>query len=290
MQKPKFVDTHVHFYDMQHPELVYAHWAPDVDHPTLGKQMRKLGERNFLAEDYIEVTRESNVVKAVHVQAAIGSPDPVKETEWLQEAADRTGVPHGIIAFADLCASDVEMTLERHCGFPNMRGVRDFDGASHMTDTQFLHGFGLLEKYDLVASMNVTWEHMATVRCMAERHPNIRMVIDHAGGPWERDAKYLERWRRGMETVAGAENVWCKISGLGMSDHNWTTASIRPLVLYCIEAFGVERCFFGTNWPVDSLWSGYDDVVGAYAEIISGFSGEERERLFVKNAEELYRI
>ena len=57
MVKPEFVDTHVHFYDMQHPELVYAHWAPDVDHPTLGTQMRKLGERNFVAEDYIEVTR-----------------------------------------------------------------------------------------------------------------------------------------------------------------------------------------------------------------------------------------
>ena len=118
MEKPEFVDTHVHFYDMQHPELVYAHWGPDVDHPTLGKQMRKLGERNFVAEDYIELTRPSNVVKAVHVQAAIGSPDPVKETEWLQEAADRTGFPHGIIAFANLSAPDVETVLAGHCEYP----------------------------------------------------------------------------------------------------------------------------------------------------------------------------
>ena len=278
MGKPEFVDTHVHFYDMHHPELVYAHWGPDVDHPTLGKQMRKLGERNFVAEDYIEVTRTSNVVKAVHVQAAIGSPDPVKETEWLQEAADRTGFPHGIIAFANLSAPDVETVLAGHCEYASMRGIRDFDSAGHLTDSRFLHGFGLLEKYDLVAGMNVTWEQMDTVRSMADSHPNIRMVIDHTGGRGERDPAYLESWRRGMATVAGADNVWCKISGLGMTDHDWTVDSIRPFVLYCIETFGTERCFFGTNWPVDSLWSGYADVVDAYTEIVSEFSPDERER------------
>ena len=290
MNKPEFVDTHVHYYDMQHPELVYAHWAPDVDHPTLGTQMRKLGERNFVAEDYIDLTRPSNVIKSVHVQAAIGSPDPVKETEWLQEAADRTGFPHGIIAFADLSADDAETVLVGHCEFLNMRGIRDFDSAGHLTDSRFLRGFGLLEKYDLIASMNVTWEQMDTVRSMADSHPNIRMVIDHTGGPWERDPEYLERWRRGMATVAGADNVWCKISGLGMTDHDWTVDSIRPFVLYCIETFGTERCFFGTNWPVDSLWSGYADVIDAYTEIIADFTADERESLFVKNAERLYRI
>ncbi len=290
MEKPKFVDTHVHFYDMQHPELVYAHWAPDVDHPTLGTQMRKLGERNFLAEDYIETTLPSNVVKAVHVQAAIGSPDPVLETGWLQEAADRTGFPHGIIAFADLSDPNVEAILDGHCAFGNMRGIRDFDAAGRLTDSSFLRGFGLLKKYDLIASMNVTWEQMDTVRRLAESHPDIRMVIDHTGGPWEGDVEYLASWRRGMATVAGADNVWCKISGLGMTDHDWTVDSIRPFVLYCIETFGTDRCFFGTNWPVDSLWSGYADVIDAYIEIIAEFTPGERERLFVENAEELYRI
>lgn len=290
MERLEFVDTHVHFYDMQHPDLVYAHWAADVDHPTLGTQMRKLGQRNFIAEDYIAESKGSNAVKAVHVQAAIGSPDPVQETEWLQEAADRTGYPHGIVAFADLSDPLVEATLERHCEFPNMRGIRDYDGAEHLTEPQFIRGFGLLGKYNLIASMNVTWPHMLDIRSIAARFPNVQLVIDHAGGPWERNTAYIEHWKQGMAAAAEAENMWCKISGLGMTDHTWTTASIRPFVLYCIETFGVERCFFGTNWPVDSLWSGYADVVDAYAEIISEFSRPERERLFARNAEWLYRI
>ena len=62
------------------------------------------------------------LTKAVHVQAAIGSPDPVTETEWLQEAADRTGFPHGIVAYADLRDPGVEAVLERHCESPEHAG------------------------------------------------------------------------------------------------------------------------------------------------------------------------
>ena len=108
MDKLEFVDTHVHFYDMQHPELVYEGWQPSVPHPVVGWQLRKLAERNYIAEDYIAETRNANVTKAVHVQAAMGSPDPVTETEWLQEAADRTGFPHGIVAHADLRDPGIE--------------------------------------------------------------------------------------------------------------------------------------------------------------------------------------
>ena len=98
MSKPEFVDAHIHLYDMQHPELFYGHWQPGVPHPFLGSQIQKLAERNYLAEDYISETRDANVTKAIHVQAAIGTKDPVKETEWLQKAADRTGFPQGIVS------------------------------------------------------------------------------------------------------------------------------------------------------------------------------------------------
>ncbi len=290
MNNPEFVDSHVHYYDMQHPELVYAHWAPDVVHPELGTRTRKLGERNFLAEDFVELSRPLNVIKAVHVQAALGSPDPVTETAWLQDAADRTGFPHAIIAAADLSAPDASRTLERHCQFANMRGIRDFEVSERLDEPATLHGFGLMEEMGLVASMNVTWEHMATVRSIAGRFPDLQLVVDHTGSPLERSRDYVANWRRGMATAAGAENVWCKISGLGMTDYEWTADSIRPFVLYCIETFGVERCCFGTNWPVDSLFSGYADIVSAYAQIIAGFDESERERLFVSNAEKLYRI
>ena len=290
MAKPEFVDAHVHFYDMGHPELFYAHWQPDEDHPVLGAQTRKLAARNWLAEDFIAVSRDSKVTKAVHVQAAIGSPDPVTETEWLQEAADRTGFPHAIVAYADLRDPGIEAVLERHCEFPNMKGVRDFSYGDYLVEPDFHRGYALMEKYDLVASIAAQWQDMEKVRDLAARFPNTVIVIDHAGGPMERTPEYFNNWKQGMQTAAQAENIICKISGLGMGDHNWTVDSIRPYVLHCIETFGVERSLFATNWPVDSLWSDYDTIVNAYDEITRDFTEDERRAIFSSNTERLYRI
>ena len=290
MEKLDFVDSHIHLYDMQHPHLTYGHWAPNFIHPVLGAQIQVLGERNFIAEDYLEITKDANVTKAIHVQAAIGSEDPVKETEWLQEASDRTGFPHGIVAFADFSARDIQETLERHCVFENMRGIRDFEAADHFEAPSFKQGFGLMERYDLIASMGVEWMQMSQLKSVASEFPGVKLVLDHTGTPLKRDDEYVEGWRRGISSLGEVDNLWCKISGLGMGDHEWTTERIRSFVMHCIETFGTDRCFFGTNWPVDSLWSSYDSIVDAYAEIVSDFSDQERQSLFSTNAENLYRI
>lgn len=81
-----------------------------------------------------------------------------------------------------------------------------------------------------------------------------------------------------------------KISGLGQCDHRWTVDSLRPWVLTSIEEFGTERAFFGTNWPVDRLFSSYGDVLDAYAEIIADFSEDEQRRLFNENANRIFRL
>ena len=290
MAKLEFVDSHVHFYDMQHPELFYGHWQPDVDPPLIGKQMRKLGERNFLAEDFIETTRASNVTKAVHVQAAIGSKDPVKETEWLEDAAERTGFPHAIVAYADLSDLNVESVLERHCEFPRMRGIRDFSYGDFLVSDDFHRGYALLEKYNLHASIAAQCQEMEKLVALASKFPNTVIVIDHAGNPAERTPEYFELWRQGMATAATAENIIIKVSGLGMGDHSWTVDSIRPWVLACIDAFGVERSIFATNWPVDSLFSDYDTLIDAYTEVVADFSEDEKRDMFARNTETLYRI
>ncbi|HXE81753.1 MAG TPA: amidohydrolase family protein, partial [Gemmatimonadales bacterium] len=73
-------------------------------------------------------------------------------------------------------------------------------------------------------------------------------------------------------------------------DHRWTLESLRPWVMTCIEAFGVQRSFFGTNWPVDRLFSSYGDVLDAYAEIISDLSDSEQHALFSLTANRVFGI
>ncbi len=84
----------------------------------------------------------------------------------------------------------------------------------------------------------------------------------------------------------------CKVSGFGMVDHAWTVESITPWVLHCMEAFGPERIMFGTNWPVDVVYSSYLRQVDAWRWIIAaaGFSREEQEAMLFRNAQRYYGI
>ena len=61
-------------------------------------------------------------------------------------------------------------------------------------------------------------------------------------------------------------------------------------MLGAIETFGVDRIVFGSNWPLDRMFSSYPDVINAYAEIISGFSRDEQVKMFSGNAERIFRI
>jgi predicted TIM-barrel fold metal-dependent hydrolase len=284
-----FVDTHVHYIDLQDPRLFYAWLQPEFVHPVLG-DIDGLKVLKYTAEQFIAETRFQNVSKCVHVQAALGISDPVEETRWLQAQADRVGFPHGIIANCDLAGLGVEEMLERHLQYPNMRGIRDFGQGDYLVDERWRKGYGLLAKYGLVYCLDLVPEDLPNVRALADLYPDVLLCIDHAGFPRRRDREYFRMWRRGMDEAAGAPNTVVKISGLGMCDNRWTVDSIRPWVESSIEAFGVGRSFFGTNWPVDRLFSSYGDVVDAYAEIISGCSQSEQEALFSKNAERVFRI
>lgn len=288
----RFVDAHVHFYDMGHPTLHYAHWQPDEDHPVLGPQTRQLGQRNYLAEDFLAESAPHGTAKCVHVQAAIGSDDPVEETKWLQAARERTGGPSAIVGYVDLSASDAEREIERHLQYPAFKGIRDFAEGQpdYLVSDEFRRGFALLGKHGLVSSIAAQWQEMEKVADLAARFPDIPIVLDHTGLPQERTTEYFELWRGGLAAVREAENIVCKISGLGMFDQSWTVDSIRPYVETAIELFGPTRALFASNWPIDSLWSSYQAVVEAYREIAAPLSDDEREQLFVGTTERLYRI
>ena len=289
MSELEFVETHVHLWDLGHPKVTYDWLGPDAAFPRVGPDFDKL-KRDYLADDFIAETRAANVTKAVHVQAALGTPDPVDETAWLQAQSDRTGFPHAAVVYVDLGQPVAQAELERHLRYPLTRGVRDFYAADNLGDPAYRRGYRLLERYGLVASMNVKMQHMEAVRDLARRFPGVPVVIDHCGLPESRTDEYFQAWRGAMSTAAEAENVYCKISGLGMDDWSWTVESIRPWVQHCIDAFGPSRCVFATNWPVDRLYSSYDTLVDAYRELVAGFSLDEQKAMFSRNAERLYRI
>jgi len=289
MAELPFVDTHFHLHDMKHPTLRYAWLEPDAMHGFL-PDTDPLKAQRYRIKDYLAEIRFANVSKAIHVQAAVNTPDPVDETAWLQAFADETGFPHGIVAECHLARPDAAQVLDRHLAYANVRGIRNFGEGRYLVNPAWRRGFAELAPRNLVSCIDTRVELAPDLLDLARAFPATAICVDHCAIPMGRDAESFRRWRAAMSEMAKAPNVTMKISGLGMCDPRWTVASIRPYVLGAIEAFGVERVVFGTNWPVDRMYSSYPDVVNAYAEVISSFTREEQTKMFSGNAERIFRI
>ena len=289
MHQLSLVDTHFHLHDMKNPSLRYSWLEPEAIHPLLG-DIDAIKAQHYWIEDYIAEIRFSNVPKAIHVQAALGILDPVEETRWLQGFADKFGYPHGIVAECHLGEDDAESVLHRHTEFRNVRGIRDLVDANQLSDSDWMRGFSLLSKFNLVSCIDTTFENFPRIKELAKRNPTIPIFIDHCGYPLNNREGYFSDWRAALKDVAEAENVFIKISGIGMFVPDWTQKSIQPWVLACIEEFSPERVVFGTNWPLDRLYSSYPDIVNAYRSIVAAFSDSEAIAMFSGNAERLFRI
>ena len=289
MAELAFVDTHFHLHDLKHPSLRYGWLERDAVHGFL-PDTDPLKSQRYRIKDYLAEIRFANVPKAIHVQAAVNTPDPVDETAWLQAFADATGYPQGIVAECHLARPDAARVLDRHLMYKNVRGIRNFGEGNYLMDAHWRRGFAELGPRNLVSCIDTRIERAADILDLARSFPETQLCIDHCAIPMQRDAACFRKWRAAMDVMASAPNVTMKISGLGMCDALWTVASIRPYVLGSIDAFGTDRVVFGTNWPVDRMFSSYPDLVNAYAEIISGFASAEQVKMFSANAERLFRI
>ena len=100
-------------------------------------------------------------------------------------------------------------------------------------------------------------------------------------------------WQNAIDALSLFENVSIKLSGFSERIiGDWNNNDIKPFIDYSIEKFSVERCMFGTNFPVDKAFSPktYIDYWDSYHTITSHLSSDEKDSLFFKNAEKYYKI
>jgi predicted TIM-barrel fold metal-dependent hydrolase len=154
----------------------------------------------------------------------------------------------------------------------------------------FRRGYALLGAHGLVFCHQVGWADWTRARDLARAFPQTTFCLDQSGMPEQRDAEYLDARRGALLELGREPNVVCKISSLGMKDPRWTVATRRPWVMGCLDAFGTERCFFGSNWPIERLYSSYSDVVAAFRSIVAELSPAEQAQVLAGNAERIFRI
>ena len=158
MDLPPITDAHQHFWDL---DEVYYPWLRD--RPMAGFRYGDYGaiRRNYLPADYRADARRQNVVRTVHLEAESDPADPVAETRWLHQIAERFGMPDAVVAQARLDREDVEAVLAAQAAFPLVRSIRQKPAAAPAPDRvvrgapggmdhpTWRAGYGLLEKYHL---------------------------------------------------------------------------------------------------------------------------------------------
>lgn len=279
------VDTHVHFWDRDATDLQYA-WLDAPAAPA--RDLRGVRAPRFGPPDLAAESRLHGVTKVVHMDAAAGTPDPVAETAWLESLGAATGWPDAIVARCDLTAPDAAEQLDRHAQHSRFRGVREMRPLLGSDDLR--RGYARLAGRDLVFCHTVGLDAWPDALALADAYPDVTFCLDQAGMPEVRDAEYFAAWRSLLSRMAAAPNVVCKISSLGMREPGWTPRSRRPWIRACIDAFGPERCFYGSNWPIERLYSSYGDVAGAFRDAIGDLTPEEQAAVLAENAERIFRI
>jgi predicted TIM-barrel fold metal-dependent hydrolase len=295
----EIVDAHLHFWE---PGRNYYPWLCDEPLVPFRYGDYSAIRRNYLPPDYFEDARGHRVVKTVYVESEWDRRDPLGEVTYVAGLNEQYGVPNAIVAYADIVAADAEAVLTAHGAHPLVRGIRCKPAAApapdavqrgapgSMGDSRWRAGLSLLEKNELSLDIQISWWHLAEMAELAADFPRLRLILDHTGLPADRSEAALAGWRVAMRELAGQSNVAVKISGIGVPGTPWSVALNRGIVREAIEAFGVERAMFASNFPVDGLTGTFDAIYSGFKTIVADLPEADQRRLFHDNAVRIYRI
>lgn len=236
----------------------------------------------------------------------------------------RARIAAAIVGHANLVLGDaVAPVLEAHLAASpkRFRGIRhsttwDSSGALRsdaarglLADGKFRAGFARLEKLGLSFEAWVYHPQLIELADLARAFPQVPMVVNHIGAPLgvgpyagKRD-EVFRNWSRGVAEVAQCPNAVVKLGGVGSlrSGYDWHERAVkpssfelaeilRPYIEHCIDKFGVERCMFESNFPVEKASNTYVNLWNAFKRITEKYATGERAGLFHDNAARVYRI
>ena len=258
--------------------------------------------RDYPIEEFLADLDGTGVEKSVYVQANWPKAGAVDEVAWVQATADAHGWPHAIVGYADLLDDAVGETLERQSAFPLMRGVRMqlhwHDNEMYrfaarpdlMNDATFRRSLRRLADYGWSFDLQVFAAQMADAARLAADNPDITFVLQHCGMPEDLTPAGRAVWRDGMQRLADQPNVVNKLSGLGTFIHRNDPAHVADIVGESAALFGPDRCLFGSNFPIEKLWTSYADLVTAVRQATATFPADAQTAMLAGTATRVYRL
>jgi len=245
--------------------------------------------RRFDVDTYTAETAGWNVEKFVNVAAATGRAS-IEETIELDSNAQARGGPDAIIGGlppTDTVAEAIEL-LDRQMTASRFRGVRPM--GANMGPVPDAGVLRALKERNLLFELMAHPDQLGVAAAQLAGFDDLTVVVEHTGWPHSNSDEERALWRSGIDALADlGDNVVCKLSGLAMPFGSMSVDVLAPWLEYAIEVFGVDRCMFASNFPVDAMSGTFDELYTTFSAVTSGLDGESREKLFAKNAERLYR-
>ncbi len=294
----RIIDAHQHFWDL---DANYLPWLADKPVSFRYGNYDAL-KRNYLPADYRVDAEGFDLIGSVFIETEWNPADPLGEVDWVSSLREREGLPSVMVAQAWLDRDDAEQVLAAHGRNPFVRGIRHkpksaaqqgdvvVGAPGSMGDPAFRRGFALLAANGLSFDLQTPWWHLAEAADLAEAFPQTQIIINHTALPSDRSEEGLTGWRSAIRRAAECPNIAIKISGLGQKGQSWTLEMNRPVIRDTIEIFGVERCMFASNFPVDSLVASFATIFDGFRRSVEDLPAAQQDALFCDNAARLYRI
>ena len=246
--------------------------------------------RDVTLEDWRQVSRPCGITGGILVQAA-----PTEaETQFLLAQAEVCDDVLGVVGWVDLLASDAPRriaTLARHAKLKGLRPMlQDIADPDWILQPALAPALAAMADCGLVFDALVKPVHLPRILALAERHPALSIVVDHAAKPDIAHGAW-DGWAQGLQRIAAETSAFCKLSGL------WTEAApgadVAALARYgrwVIDCFGPTRCLWGSDWPVLELAGSYRSWFDAAQQLLPTGDAASGLAVFEGSARAAYRL
>jgi L-fuconolactonase len=273
------IDSHQHFWKF---DPVRDSWIND--------EMSVI-QKDFLPHNLKPVLDENGFDGCVTVQS---DQTEIENEFQLNNAANHDFIK-GVVGWVDLRSALVEERLDHYSQFEKMKGFRHVlqgeKDRAFMLQPSFLKGISLLKKYHFTYDILIFPDQLKHTVDFVRSFPGQSFVIDHIAKPYIKDKK-INEWKKDIEDVAQYENVYCKISGMVTEADwkQWKPQDFTPYINAVVEAFGVNRIMYGSDWPVCLVAGSYEKTVTIVKAHFSSFTKNEQDLFFGGNAVKFYNL
>jgi L-fuconolactonase len=272
------IDAHQHF------------WKYDpVNHSWIDDEMAAI-RQDFYPADLKPLLEANGVDGCVAVQA----DQTEAETDFLLQLAQENDFIKGIVGWVDLRSENIRERLAHSAQFPLVKGFRHVlqgEEPEFMLHPDFKRGIAALREFNFTYDLLLFPRHLKAALALVKEFPDQQFVIDHIAKPAIKEGLIYD-WEKDIRAIAKQPNVFCKVSGMVTeADYkHWTEADMMPYLDVIVDAFGIDRLMFGSDWPVCLVAASYQKMIAIVKVYFSRFTAAEQEAFFGGNAIKFYQL